>query len=721
MKKIVPILIVLLLCATRSWSQGQTQKPVTIRVVTTDLGSKVKADIVAYNFSKIVGFQLNILWDDMVVKNPVYSSLLSNFSMVNQGTFPGESRITWTTSNTLPTGINSTTIVSITFDKINNDDPAFQIVNTPSLAIEFTSENLAIIPYIILSNSANASSLKGRVFVDTDNNCQINAGDGPSKNRLVKASNPTEGDFYGMGDANGNYGIYLLNNDVPYTLSVETDTTLWKPCTQNVLVTKPSQSSGQSIDFSIQVKKNCILNEVKVSNNFLRRCFSNGYGVAYKNTGTLPSLNTYIVLTLDKDLILENMTVPYTSLGGQQYKIEIGTLDIEEQGSFGFTAKLSCNSTILGQTHCVKAEIFPKASCEEDLGKSAMIKTNCENGKIGFEVENQGIASLTNANYIVVEDDMIFKQAAVPTLNPLQKFSLETPANGATWRLEIRKNNVLLNAKFVEGCGTNSQGKFSTGYAMQFPQPEPSISEDTDCKQSIGSYDPNDKQGFPSGSGAKHYIEQNTPIEYLIRFQNTGTDTAFTVVVEDVIDDKLLDISSLRILNTSHKVELSIKNRNTLVFAYKNIMLIDSFKNEKLSHGFVKFLIAQKPNVAMGSVIKNKAAIFFDFNAPIITNETFHTVGRDFLMVKSQEVFLPNVEVLVRPNPFNDQAILSVQGMENELLRLDIFDLLGRKIFTQESDNQSFDLSRNQLSNGLLLYRIYNGTQVVASGKMVAE
>ncbi len=53
----------------------------------------------------------------------------------------------------------------------------------------------------------------------------------------------------------------------------------------------------------------------------------------------------------------------------------------------------------------------------------------------------------------------------------------------------------------------------------------------------------------------------------------------------------------------------------------------DSTTNEVESHGFIKFKVNQIPNLAEGIVLENNAGIYFDFNDPIITNTTQHTIN----------------------------------------------------------------------------------------------
>jgi uncharacterized repeat protein (TIGR01451 family) len=721
MKKFVPFLFIFLFLANKLQAQN-SNNPVILRVVTSETATHVNATILAYNFDKIVGFQFSVVWNPSVVSTPTYTSVLSELqtNFDNNGT----AKLIWVSPTSLVTGLSNTPLINLVFAKTGgSQQPNINIANIP-LAIEFVGDDLKVNPYIILANSSDDPSIKGRVFIDNNKDCQINMGDLPLPNRIIKASNPTEGDFYGFTDKDGNYGIYLLNNNLPYSLSTLVDSTLWESCQPNVIVQNPSLATSQSVDFILKPKISCPINTVKVNNNILRRCFStNAYHINAKNEGTMPSQNTYVIVNIDKYMTIESATLPFSTLGNQQFRFDLGTLDCDDVKDFVITVKLDCDSTILGQIHCVKAEIFPKSNCESDQPRP-FAKATCENNKVKFNIENQGLTPLVGANYIVIEDDMIFNKNVLPALNPMGIFNTEVTANGSTWRLEVRSNDKLLATTFAEGCGINQNGKFSTGFVEIFKQIDPSKTVSENCRASVGAYDPNDKQGFPKGKDASHFIEQNTPIDYLIRFQNTGTDTAFNVIVEDVIDNTLLDISTLKILGASHNMSLDIKNRNNLVFNFKNIMLPDSFKNEKLSHGFVQFSIQQNRNVSLGSVIKNKAAIFFDFNAPIITNETFHTIGKDLFLIKSQDILLPNVDVKVVPNPMFDNARIEILGLEqNGTLKLDLIDMLGRTVLSKISSENNFYLQKDELPDaGVFVFKIYNEKQgLIAVGKIIVK
>jgi hypothetical protein len=140
-----------------------------------------------------------------------------------------------------------------------------------------------------------------------------------------------------------------------------------------------------------------------------------------------------------------------------------------------------------------------------------------------------------------------------------------------------------------------------------------------------GSFDPNDKMESHGALYSSIELSKREHLNYTIRFQNTGNDTAFNVEVIDTLDNKL-DLSTFELLATSHKAELTILN-NICSWKFKNIKLPDSNRNEPGSHGFISYRIKPASNVKIYDTIKNSASIYFDYNEPIVTN-TYTTVIR---------------------------------------------------------------------------------------------
>ena len=142
------------------------------------------------------------------------------------------------------------------------------------------------------------------------------------------------------------------------------------------------------------------------------------------------------------------------------------------------------------------------------------------------------------------------------------------------------------------------------------------------------SYDPNDKQVLPLGEGVLGGIRPDlgdSLLSYHIRFQNTGTDTAFTVIVRDTLDSDL-EVRNVQPGPSSHPYELVVVDGNVLEFRFENIYLPDSNVNEPLSHGFVFFDVQLDRDLPVAAEIHNTAAIYFDFNAPVITNTVQNTI-----------------------------------------------------------------------------------------------
>ena len=323
---------------------------------------------------------------------------------------------------------------------------------------------------------------------------------------------------------------------------------------------------------------------------------------------------------------------------------------------------------------------------------------------------------------IIVEDEIVFlNQNSLIPANGSQ--TIAVPANGQTWRLNQEQEpnnprNTTVTAA-VEGCRIGSN-TFSTGFVNSFPNNTGNPSVSITCMPIRGSYDPNEKLAFPEGLKNEHFIEQNTAIDYQIGFQNTGNDTAFTVVLRDTLDASL-DIATLKMGASSHAFTWDLVGKNVLIFTFNNINLVGSFKNEMASHGFVKFRINQKKDVKLGTRINNQAAIYFDFNVPIFTNTTFHTVGKNLIRVSVESVFDKKKTIQVSPNPFSDQATFELDPSVNKGI-FELFDLNGRVLRRERFDSNRFTFYKKDLPTGIFIFKIstVNG-RLIGNGKVVAQ
>lgn len=201
----------------------------------------------------------------------------------------------------------------------------------------------------------------------------------------------------------------------------------------------------------------------------------------------------------------------------------------------------------------------------------------------------------------------------------------------------------------------------------------------------VNSFDPNDKTCLEGTTVSTEKIGEY--LHYLIRFENTGTYPATNVVVKDMIDTNVFDTSTLQIIQTSHNCVTKITNPNKVEFIFENINLpFDDATND----GYVAFKIKTKPTVSVGTELKNKADIFFDYNFPVTTNEFLTTIQ----VMGTDEIVVPTIEIY--PNPVKDFLNFKT---DEKILKIEVYDVLGRLISSNKVFDNRVDLSELKAGN----------------------
>jgi len=191
------------------------------------------------------------------------------------------------------------------------------------------------------------------------------------------------------------------------------------------------------------------------------------------------------------------------------------------------------------------------------------------------------------------------------------------------------------------------------------------------CYQVLNSYDPNMKEVYPVNV-LPGYDDWFT---YTIHFQNTGNAPAFNIRLRDTLDANL-DINTFEIRGYSHPAIVSI-NGNILTIRFNNIMLPDSTTDYEGSMGYFQYRIKPLPNLPLGTQIENTAYIYFDYNAPIITNTTqnnFQIVTDLKSIINTQNNFV------IYPNP--SSGIYFFKEIRN-LQTVEVFNMMGELILSQ--------------------------------------
>ena len=572
--------------------------------------------------------------------------------------------------------------------------------------------------------------INSRIVHDTSMDCIADSAEAGLNNWIVEAQKNTGQSFYSVSDSLGNYEITADTGS--YLIILHPPSNYWNACADSIPLTITTFYDTVQVDFPMQPNILCPLLSVDLGTVGLRRCFDNTYSVQYCNDGTEVANNAYVDITLDPFLTFVSATIPEQMIATDIYRFQLGDVGIGACGNFNVVVNVDCDSTILGQTHCVEAHIYPDSLCAPVdanwSGAFVEVGAECQSDSLEFVIENTGSGSMDGPlNYVIIED-AILKFTQPFDLDPggLESFRLPID-NGSTYVLYAQQepgapgNSIPILS--VEGCVITTGAPFSTGFVNQFPQNDLNPFVDIDCRQNVGSYDPNDKQAFPEGYGPEHFIEVNTSLEYLIRFQNTGTDTAFTVVIRDTLSE-YLNPATLRPGSSSHPYTFELSGDGIITFTFNNIELPDSNVNLLGSNGFVKFKIAQNPDNALTTVIENRAGIYFDFNPPVITNTVFHTIGENIIDVvivdATKEPSLPkDIVINAYPNPFQESAQFDISGSTLNDGSFILYNVSGKKIRHAKFQGNQYTFYRQDLPAGLYFFQVTESGQLIGKGKLV--
>ncbi len=224
----------------------------------------------------------------------------------------------------------------------------------------------------------------------------------------------------------------------------------------------------------------------------------------------------------------------------------------------------------------------------------------------------------------------------------------------------------------------------------------------TYCTTVINSYDPNDKQVYPQGVCEENYtLLDGNPLTYTVRFQNTGNAPALRVYILDTIAPSL-DFESMRVLSTSHDMVPEALPGNILRFLFEDINLAAQSVDEPNSHGYVTFEIWPETNVLPETEIENSAAIYFDFNAPIITNTVLNTMVDTLPSCLVLSTLHEQEVINVFPNPNEGSFYLEWLGGQQQL-QVRVYNLEGKLVYQREfNENGRYPIQLGE-TKGLFL------------------
>lgn len=579
------------------------------------------------------------------------------------------------------------------------------------------------------------SYIQANIFRDFNANCQKDFSEPGLSNWVVRFESAFD-TLYTVANVNGDLKVEVDTGN--YNLILFPPNPYWESCDPVTTVHVGSFYDTVFVDVPARTLFDCPRNEVDVMTPVLRRCADNVYQIRYCNSGTVPSLNTQIDVALDPFLTLTSSSITATPLGDNIYRFNIGALSNGDCGDFTVTAFLNCDNTLTGQTHCVTAQITPNDFCGTNTGWDGAIiaaKAFCENDSVKMLLENIGTGAMGGPLGYVITEDIIM---LTPPGSPEYTFELDAgqsqiywaqPATGKTYRIIAEQSPGYPGTSYptaaVEGCQSDtSTSDVSLGFYTMYPEDDADAFIESDCQES----NPADfnplylKRGHPKGYDVPHYVSPQTDLDFVIQFQNTGADTVQQVVIRDTLS-AVLDPATVYPGAASHPYQFDILANGVVAFTLSNLNLVPG--GGVPSEGFVKFRVSQKPNMPCETTIFNSAAIYFDFNAPVFTNTTYHTICDSFIVVNppnnTHEVYMDGATVKAYPNPATESVNFSIEGVQAKSYAVLLYDIQGRLMFNQFFDHPNFRLLRQQLPAGEFIYQLAADGKLVASGKIIVR
>ncbi len=299
---------------------------------------------------------------------------------------------------------------------------------------------------------------------------------------------------------------------------------------------------------------------------------------------------------------LTGLVYPFSDLSPMQYVQELVTVN-DNADSLNFAISAPTDLPVERQVYMRSME-FARPGFSHSLVFNAFIDGYHEDTTI-VTITYDPFLSLsavqTNSPYTIVGNVITIK---VPPDHP-----------------DLLFEGVRLNVPAIVPLGTLLTAQCSVGPATNDPNLDNnSITLDYHV---LGAFDPNDKQVLPAVLTPSE-VAADTLVEYMIRFQNTGTYLAERVLITDTLSADLR-WDSFRFNQSSHPCEWFMRD-GVVHFVFNEIMLPDSNANEPESHGFVSFSIRPSMDLLLGETVVNEANIYFDFNEPVITDPCILTI-----------------------------------------------------------------------------------------------
>ena len=601
----------------------------------------------------------------------------------------------------------------------------------------------------LLYSHDSANVLSGNVFADINRNCLKESGERGIQNFIIKAEKGSEV-AYSSSDIKGHYIFDDLDTG-KYKITIERplfkgSTLIHAPfCDSSAQVIFPAFGSNKTFDAGYNVTF-CPALEINIVSTRRRRCAKGTATVSYCNRGFESSPATYVTVVYPSFLKLISASKSYTSVqtiagsasmslgtGEKGFLFNVGELKSGQCDNIQITDSVICGiEEIRGSTICTQAHISGTGPCQTVPESHQLnVYSGCKGNQLVHVVKNNGADMSDSSSFEILLNNKLAlsKKLKIASLDSIIVYYSSTGSYTYTFQSEDLPNPLVGKVIYsTEGNACKQifwkdQGyELSKGYILQLPDYS-SLKSASNCLPIVDSYDPNDKSVFPAGiyaDGNAGLIEADQKLTYTVRFENTGSDTAYQVIVKDILNENL-ELRSLSMLSSSHPYTYSITgiNKPELKIVFDHINLLPKKVDSTRSGGYIQFSISPKSDLPLKTTIRNWAGIYFDYNSPIFTNEVSNTTWKTFRNIdpalKNLVKVIENNSVLgtsslhevselnIYPNPTSGLLQVNCKGKSV----INIYNSLGYLMYSKESEGQT-EVNLMGQSSGIYLIEIIN-------------
>jgi uncharacterized repeat protein (TIGR01451 family) len=521
-----------------------------------------------------------------------------------------------------------------------------------------TSRKNGIHAFNVKSSPAITGYAQGRVtqIVSPATGCNPTVPQKSARGMLIRS---TPSGRIALSDTGGYYTIPLElgNHSVVQTIGnnqLQRQVCPVPPVAGHTFSLASAGSASLGNDF-INQTYDCPRLDLKVLDPRFRLCSRTSFQIQYQNDGVAPQPNARIRVNLPEEIRILSASRPYIKDVDSSYVFDLGTLQPGQYGTITTVDTIACPAQPDSLARaCFSARIEPLSLCAnidpatilwDGAWLDAVARYNSVNNKVRVVVYNKGSNMADSTTMRLTGPGLIYKDGKIKLAAGDSLVTLCEPAVQGSLQLQLAQP---ASCPLGSNSSLNHSGRGNARSFLNFGSGLLETYTVQACPIWRFSYDPNEKLVEPSGD-----IEPGTELDYTIHFENFGNDTAYAVTVEDTLPQGL-DVKTIKLGASSDKYSLEMAGTEAnpiLYFHFREIKLTGKKQDSIRSKGQVSFRIRTKADVVRGSVISNRAHIYFDRNEAVTTEFVHSPIATLGVLTGNENVVHSNNQLILAPNP----------------------------------------------------------------------